>query len=471
MARRVLLAARRSGEAQRLQELLDHAGYEVEVTNSGRAAMKQARATPPDLLIAFPNLSDLSPGELFQTLRNGQNGRPFALLAVTPAPDSSAVIQALSSGADWFLQLPSTPDHILSVVQEVVDNYEQNRQRLAGDRRQVMDTLLSTAQTLDQSRKELDAARRELDEARRQISAQESLIEQRAAERTRNLEAIIQELQGAQEQSLLYAREFRALLDAEKQRSVDLKQAVEDLQLAQRQSLVYARDLHGAFEAERKRAEELRAALVELEGSYDATIEALSTALDSRDKETEGHSRRVTAYTLAVARALGLMDEELVHVERGAYLHDVGKIGIPDSILHKPAKLTDEEWAVMKRHPEMGFQMVGGIKFLTLAAPIVLHHHERFDGRGYPLGLTGDSIHIGARVFAIADTFDAITADRPYRKGTTPEAARGEIVSCAGAQFDPNVVDAFLRVYAESDIFRTAGATAEITLRGLRAKG
>ena len=165
----------------------------------------------------------------------------------------------------------------------------------------------------------------------------------------------------------------------------------------------------------------------DLERSYDITLEAMGDALDLRDQETEGHSKRVTAYTIALARAMGVEADELQIIARGAFLHDIGKIATPDSILLKPGSLNAEEMAIMSEHCERGYEMVRKIPFLREAAEIVYAHQERFDGTGYPRGLSGEEIPLGARIFAIADTLDAMTSDRPYRKGTTFAAATKEI--------------------------------------------
>jgi putative nucleotidyltransferase with HDIG domain len=188
----------------------------------------------------------------------------------------------------------------------------------------------------------------------------------------------------------------------------------------------------------------------DLERSYDITLEAMGDALDLRDEETEGHSRRVTAYTIALAQAMGLEADELRVIARGAFLHDIGKIATPDSILLKPGKLSDEEMALMKEHCKRGYEMVRKIPFLRDAAEIVYAHQERFDGTGYPRGLQGEEIPLGARIFAIADTLDAMTSDRPYRKGTTFDAAKEEIVRCTGKQFDPQIVEVFLAMPNET---------------------
>ena len=194
----------------------------------------------------------------------------------------------------------------------------------------------------------------------------------------------------------------------------------------------------------RDRTGELRSALRNIQHTYQTTLLALVRALDAREHETSDHSQRVVKYTEAIAERLSLRGPELEEIGRGALLHDIGKIGVPDAVLLKPAKLTPDEWKEMRRHPDIGYDMIRSIEFLNTPAAIVLSHQERFDGRGYPRGLRGEEIHIGARIFAVADTLDAMTSDRPYRKGTTFENAVDEIQRCAGSQFDPEVVRAFM---------------------------
>lgn len=186
-----------------------------------------------------------------------------------------------------------------------------------------------------------------------------------------------------------------------------------------------------------------------LQVSYETTLEALAAALDTRDTETQGHSVRVSEYTVVIARRMGVADPELTEIRRGALLHDVGKIGISDAVLRKPGKLTPQEWAEMKKHPEIGYRILSGINFLEKSLPIVIAHQERFDGSGYPRGLKGGEIPLGARIFAVVDTLDAMTSDRPYRSALDYETAREEIVRNSGIQFDPRVVEAFLSIPPE----------------------
>ncbi|MBN1210325.1 MAG: HD domain-containing protein [Myxococcaceae bacterium] len=175
-------------------------------------------------------------------------------------------------------------------------------------------------------------------------------------------------------------------------------------------------------------------------------LDGLISALDYRDTETQWHSRRVSLYARRLAEEIGLVGSALDVVEQGALLHDIGKIGVKDSILLKPGPLTPDEWVEMRKHPEFGFRMLAKMPYLHEASLIVLQHQERWDGKGYPANLSGEAIVIGARIFALVDTLDAITSDRPYRKGRSLQVAREEIQRCAGTQFDPGLAAAFLRI-------------------------
>ncbi len=194
------------------------------------------------------------------------------------------------------------------------------------------------------------------------------------------------------------------------------------------------------------RTEQLRQAMTDLERSYDITLEALGDALDLKDAETEGHSKRVTAFTIAIARAMGLSSEKIRVIARGAFLHDIGKMAIPDAILRKPGALTPEETRIMREHCFRGYQMLKKIPFLSEASEIVYAHQEKFDGTGYPRGLRSEEIPMGARIFSVADTLDAITSDRPYRAAQGINVARDEVEKYSGTQFDPDVARVFLEM-------------------------
>jgi len=198
-----------------------------------------------------------------------------------------------------------------------------------------------------------------------------------------------------------------------------------------------------------ERTVELRRMLDRLHDASETTLEALVSALDAREHETKAHSKRVSEYTLYLAREMSVDTTQLDVIRRGAMLHDIGKIGISDAILLKPGKLTDEEWVVMQKHPQIGYWILDGIDPLKPASDIVLSHHEKYDGTGYPRKLKGEEIPLGARIFSVADTLDVMTSDRPYRKALSYEEARSEISRFSSVQFDPDVVKSFLDVPLE----------------------
>ncbi len=213
----------------------------------------------------------------------------------------------------------------------------------------------------------------------------------------------------------------------------------------------------------REKTAELSRTLRDLETTYTQTLWSLVAALDAREHATGDHSQRVVRYSIALAKRLGFPERGMADLGRGALLHDIGKIGVPDAILLKPSKLDPHEWTVMRRHPQIGFEILKSIDFLRPSAEVVLCHQERIDGQGYPRALEGEEIPLTARIFAIADTFDAMTSDRPYRKALSPEEARREIARCAGMQFDRHIAEAFLSI-SQGDLDDMARPTAELPI-------
>lgn len=184
----------------------------------------------------------------------------------------------------------------------------------------------------------------------------------------------------------------------------------------------------------------------ELERAYDKTIEGWSRAVSLRDRGTEGHTVRVTGLTIKMGRAMNLSEEEMIHLRRGALLHDVGKMEIPDRILHKQERLTEEEWEIMRQHPLWGYEILSAIPFLHPAIDIPYCHHERWNGSGYPRGIQGEEIPLAARIFAVTDVWDAMTSDRTYRKALPPQQVRSTILQSSGSLFDPQVIEVFSEV-------------------------
>lgn len=258
-----------------------------------------------------------------------------------------------------------------------------------------------------------------------------------------------EKLMEVQGQLIRFADELSGLYHKERKDSSELNKKLKDIAIAQKQSLLYAEELSKTYQKEKKRAKALKEALYEIEVTYDATLLALANALDAREKETHAHAKRVMEYTLELAAVAGIEGKELIDIGRGSLLHDIGKIGITDNILLKPGKLTDEEWELMRTHPTTGYNILKSIRFLKESTGIVYTHQEKFDGTGYPQGLKGDAIPRGSRLFAIADTLDAMTTDRPYRKALTYNDAKEEIEKHSGTQFDPWAVEIFLKIPQE----------------------
>jgi putative nucleotidyltransferase with HDIG domain len=227
---------------------------------------------------------------------------------------------------------------------------------------------------------------------------------------------------------------------AELVRTIERIQAQKSIELTKER---YQQELETTV---RSRTHELQSSLQNVNRNYQNMLLALVSALDTREQETSEHSFRVVTYALAIARQLKLTSRELQVIGQGALLHDIGKISVPDAVLLKPDKLTPEEWELMCRHPLIGYQMIKPIPFLSEAAEIVLNHHEHYDGTGYPHGRSAEEIPIGARIFAIADALDAMTRNRPYRKGVALAAALKEIARYACRQFDPVLIEAFLSI-------------------------
>jgi putative nucleotidyltransferase with HDIG domain len=230
--------------------------------------------------------------------------------------------------------------------------------------------------------------------------------------------------------------------------SRDVLQSRVELALEKRELIIENRNYHLNLEhLAEERTLALKNALSKIEHIYDTTIKTLGAALDLRDSETENHSIRVAEYVLKLAMACGIHNEDqLQDIKWGAYLHDIGKIGITDTILLKPGKLSAAEKSVIETHPELGYRLLKKIQFLEGAAELVFNHHESYDGTGYPRGLTGQDIPLSARLFAVADTMDAMTSDRPYRKALSYKAVCKELLRLSGVQFDPQVVEVFLSI-------------------------
>ncbi len=213
--------------------------------------------------------------------------------------------------------------------------------------------------------------------------------------------------------------------------------------------------------------DQLQRSNIELMLAYDTTLEGWSRALDLRDKATEGHTQRVAEIVVCLARVMGVRETEVLQIRRGALLHDIGKMGIPDSILLKPGPLTDSEWEIMRRHPEYAYDMLSRILYLSAALDIPRYHHEKWDGAGYPHGLKGEQIPLAARIFAVVDVWDALRSDRPYRVAWSEEKVVAHIRSRAGMDFEPRVVDAFLGMLSDDPLDGTLVSSPRVIALGM----
>jgi HD-GYP domain-containing protein (c-di-GMP phosphodiesterase class II) len=223
------------------------------------------------------------------------------------------------------------------------------------------------------------------------------------------------------------------------------------------QLIVFARELGQLYQVERQRTAELEAVLASLQESYISTMKSLALVIEAKDRSTHGHLERTQVFGMALAGRVDPALAGLTELAYGFFLHDIGKVGIPEDILCKAGPLSGEEWRVMRGHPLIGAEIVSPIRFLGEAVSVIRHHHERFDGTGYPDGLGGEAIPLPARIFAVADSFDAMTSDRPYRRARPVDVALEEIENGAGTQFDPEIVDAFISLVEDESLVGSRG--------------
>jgi PAS domain S-box-containing protein len=419
-------------------------GYRLEFAVNGPEALQSSAALTPDIILLDVKMPGMDGFEVCQHLRADLRLAEVPIILITGLDDRDSRLRGLEAGADDFLSKPFDHDELRARVRTVT---RLNRYRRLMAERARFDRL---AELSPDGLLVLDA------QGRIHLSnpALRAMLGAPAADLLEHadwLGLVAQPHRSLCAQALarvviLPTETARAEVDLLR---VDGTRVPAEIALGhfrwegQPMAQIVVRDI-----AERRRAEtQIQRLNTELLRAYDATLEGWSRALDMRDRETEGHTRRVTEMSVRLASALGFTDEQLVHIRRGALLHDIGKMGVPDAILLKPGPLTPEEWAIMRLHPGHAYQMLAPIAFLRPALDIPHFHHEKWDGTGYPRGLAGEAIPFAARVFAVVDVWDALRSHRPYRSAWPDAQVRAHLQAESGRHFDPRVVEAFLKLW------------------------
>ena len=439
--------------------MLESKGYRCTAVSNGRAAQEHVKRTTPDLVLSDMIMPEMDGIKLLEWLR--QYDPEIPVIMVTAIHDISTALEAIRRGAYDYILKPFEKDQLFLGVGRalqhrrlVMENraYQRSLEEKVEERTaQLTGALAQLEQSYDDTLEALGSAL-DLKDAETEghcqrvtafcISIAKAMpvpngylpVLARAAF-LHDISVALAAIRNGAYDYLLKPFEREQLLNT-------VSRALENRRLKV-ENRTYQTNLESLVKA---RTDQLQAAIQNLERSYDITLEALGDALDLKDAETEGHSKRVTAFTIAIAKNMGLPREQIAVIARGAFLHDFGKMAIPDAILRKPGKLTKDEMDIMQEHAYLGYQMLKKIPFLAEASEIVYTHQEKFDGSGYPRRLKGEQIPLGARIFSVADTLDAITSDRPYRPAQSLSAAREEIKKWSGRQFDPEVVRVFLEM-------------------------
>lgn len=424
-----------------LHALLNDKGYTLAFAENGIEAITRAREIQPDVILLDVVMPGMDGFEVCRKLRADPILAEVPIILVTGLSDRESFLEGLNAGADDFVSKPFDAIELQTRVAAIV---RLNRYRRLLDERAKFEKLVELSPDgillLDADGRILianPAVNRMLkapyDNFLLGKTVQSISPQQHRDQVDAFLTKILTDSNSLHRCELYFLRTDDTLLPVEISGGYISWQGQPSVQ-------ILIRDIR-----ERKEAEaEIRRIHEELTIACDTSLEGWSRALELRDQETEGHSQRVVEMTLTLAKALGVPDDELVHIRRGALLHDIGKMGIPDSILLKAGPLTEEEWAIMRKHPVYAFEMLYPIAYLRPALDIPHYHHERWDGTGYPCGLKGEEIPLAARIFAVVDVWDALCSDRPYSKKWSLEEAQDYIRSLAGTQLDPKIVEVFL---------------------------
>lgn len=428
-----------------LRELLSYGEYEVVSAVNGRDALQKATEFNPDVILSDVIMPEMNGFELCQRLRTHPLLAEVPIILLTGLANSEYYVEGLKAGADDFI---SKPFERIKLVARVAAVVRLNRYRRLLEERARFERLIELSPDgillvgPDGAIQMANAAALKM---LRLCRGQTDIL------MGKNLSDFVL---GAHHDDLMSFLD-RAVAEPETiyRREADLVRSDGTGFPAEIAAGYCAWQGHPAVQlvvrdiTERKVAEEaIRRAHVELTQACDTSLEGWSRALELRDRNTVGHAQRVADLTFLLAQAMAVPEEELIHIRRGALLHDIGKMGIPDSILQKPGPLTEEEWDVMRRHPAYAFEMLSPIAYLRPALDIPRYHHERWDGGGYPHGLKGREIPLAARIFAVVDVWDALCSSRPYSNGWSSENVRKHLLALAGAHLDPEVVREFLKL-------------------------
>jgi len=429
-----------------LKKLLDDPAYRLVFAQHGEEALSKAVRLRPDLVLLDTLMPGMDGCEVCRRLRRHPELSEVPIIMMTPPNDQRVRLRCIEAGADEFVTKPIDLAELRARVR-MASRLNRYRRLLAERARfERLITLSPDGIVIVDAEgiirlANVAFARMVGAGAREDVVGQKFLafVHREGVETfARELIGLLADPHGVTRFEVEMVRGQGALVPVEINAGHFLWDGRPTVQ-------IIARDIT----ERRQAAERLRRAHVELRQAYDATIEGWSRALELRDRETEGHTQRVTELTVRLARAMGIEGEALVHIRRGALLHDIGKMGIPDHILRKPGPLTEEEQELMKKHTTYAYEMLSPIEYLRPALDIPYCHHEWWDGTGYPRGLKGEEIPLAARIFAVVDVWDALCSDRPYRRGLPPHEALAYIRRQAGTQLDPRVVEAFVELIAE----------------------
>jgi len=416
---------------------------------NGPEGLEIAQQIRPDLILLDVMMPQMSGYEVLETLRADPRTKEIPVIMITALDDKESRLKGIESGADEYLSKPIDRSELIARIQTII---RLNRYRSLINERERFERLIEISPdgivVVSQEGNILLANQtmvHQLGQASVENLLNTQFLENISPEHKKHCFACFQEVMSFEGGSKTLEAIFLRVDGSEFPAEINAGKFTWDNQPAVQ---IIVRDI-----TDRKKAElALQKAHDELIFSYEATLKGWVRALDLRDNETEGHTQRVTKTVMMLAMAMGIKEDGLANIRRGALLHDIGKIGVPDGILHKPGPLSDDEWDIMRQHPVHARNMLAPIPFLQSSIEIPYGHHERWNGAGYPQGLKEDKIPIAARIFAVVDVWDALVSDRPYRKAWPESKVLKYLQDNAGIQFDPEVVKQFISLYQQGKV-------------------